>query len=256
MRLKRTLRLGLCGILISFTSCNPNENLTDAGSLSQADSLSISEELQINELTTYTPESYLSEEAKQLRAASITLSEYIVLENNQYRLDVSEQEALKLGIASNLYKTIKDEIASTNAIIQKTVENGDTIEMCDVQAVSKAYKNGTLKANDNSNKYTKAALLSGFIKTDGQEDGTACFKTEYGHKEVLFRCRTHVAPTPIYYCAVSAWGTLKKKTMIGNVLTTTNIVVPIAACGSNITAGLTYATTDSYGGYCFWNCRE
>ncbi len=187
MRLKKNLRLGLCGILTLFASCNTNENLTDTKSPFLVDGLSVSEERQMNEVDTQIPETYLSEEAKKLRAASIALSEYIVLENNQYKLDISEQDAQKLGITSNLYNTIKDELASTNAIVQKTMENGDSIEMCDVQAISKAYRNGTLGTNDNTNKYTRAALLSGFIKTDGQEDGTAYFKTEYGHKGCTYR---------------------------------------------------------------------
>ena len=99
--------------------------------------------------------SNLPEEVKQKRAVAMILSDYVVLEGSQYRLDISEQDAQKLGVAPHFYKMIKNEILSTNAVIRKTLENGDSIELTDIQAVSKAYKNGEFKLYDSSDKYSR-----------------------------------------------------------------------------------------------------
>ena len=99
--------------------------------------------------------SNLPEEVKQKRAAAMILSDYVVLEDTQYRLDISEQKAQELGVPPHLYEVIKNEISSTNAAIQKILENGDSIELCDIQAVSKAYKNGEFKLFDSPNQYSR-----------------------------------------------------------------------------------------------------
>ena len=256
MKIKTTFCVGLCGILSVFSACTQDADFMDSTQYVKSDTHSPLEIQQAKDLAIPVSElNSLPEDVKQKRVAAIILSDYIVLEKNQYKLDVSEQEAQKLGVTSYLYGIIRNDILSTNAAIRETLEKGDSVELCDVQAISKAYKNGELNLSDNSNKYSNVVYPSGNITTLGQEDGTASFKTEYEHTKVLFRCRTNAAPVPFYRCTVTAWGEKKVGSKIGNLITTTEITVPLAASGSGIYAGLTFATSDSNGGYCFWQAQ-
>lgn len=256
MKIKTILCLGLCGILSIFSSCTQDENPKDSTIFAKTDVFSPSEIQQAKELAIPVSElSNLSEEVKQKRTAAIILSDYVMLEGTQYKLDISEQDAQELGVTPYLYEIIKNEILSTNAAIQEILENGDSIELCDIQAISKAYKNGELNLSDNPDKYSSVAYPSGNITTSGQEDGTASFKTEYEHTQVLFRCRTNAALSPIYVCTVTSWGEKKVGSKIGTLFTTTEITVPLVASGSGIYAGLTFATSDSNGGSCFWQAQ-
>lgn len=255
MKTKTILSLGLYVILSVFSSCSQDDDLMNSTS-AQTDTFSLPEIQQAKELAIPINElRNLSEEVKQKRAASITLSDYIVLDGNQYRLEISEQDAQKLGVTPYFYDIINKDILATNTAIMEMLEKGEYIELCDVQAVSKAYKKGELDLSDTSDKYSRATYPSGNITTLGQEEGKASFKTEYDHTKVLFRCRTNATATPIYCCTVTAFGVKKIGSKIGNLITTTEITVPIAASGSGIYADLTFATTDSNGGYCYWKAQ-
>lgn len=79
------------------------------------------------------------------RKASMVLSEFVKLENNQYRLEISKNEAGQLGVSPELYDEIMADLSNTNLWILKALENGDTIEIPDIQSIAKDYKNGNLK---------------------------------------------------------------------------------------------------------------
>ncbi|MDE6696141.1 MAG: hypothetical protein K2K25_04620 [Muribaculaceae bacterium] len=248
--------MSLIGLITTLSSCSQDEDLVISGKLPETKAYSTAEIQQAKELAIPVSElDNMSEDIKEKRAASIILSDYIKLEGNQYKLAISEQEAQKLGVAPNLYEVIKAEIALTNQTILEYLEMGETIELCDIQSVSKAYKNGKLELSDNTSAYSKVAYPSGTIITTGQEDGTSGFTTEREHTKVLFRCRTAAAPTPIYRCTVTAWGEKKIGSKVGNAITTTEITVPIAASGSGVYATLTFATSDSNGGFCNWQAQ-
>jgi hypothetical protein len=50
-------------------------------------------------------------------------SKYIILENDQYRLNLSREEALELGISENCYAKVLTNIESTNAFVVKGIEH-------------------------------------------------------------------------------------------------------------------------------------
>ena len=256
MNLKKLHLLGIGIVLLSFPSCTQDEDLVDTSVDSGVSVHSEAEIQQAKDLAIPVSElDNLSEDVKQKRYASIRLSEYIVLDGNQYKLDITEQQAQELGIDKFHYELIKNEISSTNKVIAETLEGGDSIELCDVQALAKEYKSGGVIISDESNNQTRVAYPSGNISTVGQEDGTASFQTEREHTKVLFRCRTAAAPTPVYRCTVTAWGEKKIGSKVGSVFTTTEITVPIAGSGSGVYADLTFATSDSNGGSCTWQAQ-
>lgn len=74
------------------------------------------------------------------RKASIILADFVKLENNQYRLDISKNEAEQLGVSPELYDEIVADLYNTNIWILEAIENGDSIEIPDIQAIAKEYK--------------------------------------------------------------------------------------------------------------------
>lgn len=87
----------------------------------------------------------LPEKVQRKRNASIILSEFVKVENNQYILDISKDEAKNLGVSPELYNEIKEEIAFTNNWIKKMIDNGDTVDIPDIQSLAKEYKKGIIK---------------------------------------------------------------------------------------------------------------
>lgn len=87
----------------------------------------------------------LPENIQRKRNASIILSEFVKVEYNQYILDISKDEAKKLGVSPELYNVIKEEIAFTNNWIKKMIDNGDTVDIPDIQSLAKEYKKSIIK---------------------------------------------------------------------------------------------------------------
>lgn len=138
MNLKKLHLLGIGIVLLSFPSCTQDADLVYTSVDSGVSVHSEAEIQQAKDLAIPVSElDNLSEDVKQKRYASILLSEYIVLDRNQYKLDITEQRAQELGIDKSHYELIKNEISSTNKVIAETLEGGDPIELCDVQELGK-----------------------------------------------------------------------------------------------------------------------
>ncbi len=87
MKIKSILCLSFLCVSTIFSSCSQDEDILNSNPLSKTDLPSRSEIQESKDLAMPSYElSLLSEEVKQKRAASIILSDYIVLENNQYKL--------------------------------------------------------------------------------------------------------------------------------------------------------------------------
>lgn len=86
----------------------------------------------------------LSPEVRAKRRASIILSEYIELADNQYKVAITEEKAGKLGVTTDLYKATVAEIEATNKMVAQMMKEGQKIDLPDIQAIMKAYKRGEL----------------------------------------------------------------------------------------------------------------
>jgi hypothetical protein len=64
-----------------------------------------------------------SDEEKML---DIVYSRYIILENDQYVLTLSKEDALELGISENCYVKVLTDLERSNAIIAKWIEHAQT----------------------------------------------------------------------------------------------------------------------------------
>lgn len=76
---------------------------------------------------------------------NLKLAKYLRLVDNQYVLDITLEEALKLGISKESYEAGCEDIKRENAIIRETMEKGEKITIIDPQeAYEQAKKAGVI----------------------------------------------------------------------------------------------------------------
>ena len=73
----------------------------------------------------------LTPEMKELRKASIILSEFVTLKDNQYVLNISMEDALKKGITEELYKKVVKNLENTNQAITNALQKGEKLDFPD-----------------------------------------------------------------------------------------------------------------------------
>ena len=131
----------LAGFTVILSACSNNQPRTDSDTIQTTLTYSAEDSMEAAALgIPVTDMQPMSEETLRKRAAAKILAEHIELENYNYRLTVSEAEAQKLGVTPELYKTILDDLNVSNKIIREHLEKGDTLEMYDLKALYKAYK--------------------------------------------------------------------------------------------------------------------
>lgn len=69
----------------------------------------------------------------ELREAGMKLAEHVRLDGNTYVLDISEEDAAKLGVSSENYRYHVNELKKTNDMIAAAIARGDSIELPDVR---------------------------------------------------------------------------------------------------------------------------
>lgn len=64
---------------------------------------------------------------------NLTLAKYLLLKDNQYILDITEQDALKLGVNAENYRKSVREIDEVNKFIKQRLAAGEKIDFIDFQ---------------------------------------------------------------------------------------------------------------------------
>ena len=116
VRLTTLAFLAVSCLYLSITSCQEKTRLT---------------KLEMEQLK-LTPEEAqrLTPEMLEHRKASFILSEYVVLKEQQYVLEISEKEAWeKNGISKELYDEVAKDLAATNAAINKALQEGQKLDL-------------------------------------------------------------------------------------------------------------------------------
>lgn len=190
---------------------------------------------------------------KGKRAAAVILSKYISLNDSIYSLDISVEEAKKLGVTENFYYEIVNDLEKSNEAIKEATKNGEKLILPDVKKEAEDYSNGKLSINSTVTRSgNNGKNQYGSIVTNGNEEGTDAFIPTIDKTYVLFTCRTNAAPIPVYTCKTYIFGGWNSKIKAGTLFTNTEIQVPLAASGSSLAASLYFQTTDSNGGSCNW----
>ena len=77
------------------------------------------------------------EELKLRRHVNLILIKYVKLEGHRYRLDISEEDAKKLGIKPEWLEIAKKEIEDANKNIEKMDADGQVLDLPDPQELFK-----------------------------------------------------------------------------------------------------------------------
>lgn len=118
------LILALCNAGCSYQKRNAVNAAVDSAAMRrEADSLFVT----VEELARMTPE------VKERIKAGIILSKYVSLNGDTYSLDISKEEAGRLGVKENVYDEICKDIENTNDTIRKLKAEGKDIGLVDVR---------------------------------------------------------------------------------------------------------------------------
>lgn len=150
MKTKIILNILICIAISSFIATQAQTTLSttanrDNKTISSDSAYTQQEIAEAKELMLTVPElRQLPSNVKAKRRASIILAEYTELSENQYKIAITEEEAEKLGVTSELYKASVTEIEMTNKMAAEMIKEGKKVDLPDIQAIVKAYKRGEL----------------------------------------------------------------------------------------------------------------
>lgn len=108
------------------TGCSFQNKSTSTDSIAmqrEADSLFIT----VEELKRMTPE------VKEKRKAAIILSRYISRKGDTYSLDISKEDALRLGVKEQIYDEIRRDVENTNSTIRQLMADGTDMALTDIR---------------------------------------------------------------------------------------------------------------------------
>uniref|UniRef100_UPI00359F18FC hypothetical protein n=1 Tax=Prevotella heparinolytica TaxID=28113 RepID=UPI00359F18FC len=95
---------------------------------------------------------------KEKRAAAVILSNYVSIKDSLYSLDISKEDAQKLGVDADLYIRVLQDLKNTNNIIEKARQKGEKIILPNVKEEYRKYKQSnkvplTRSGNKGRNQY-------------------------------------------------------------------------------------------------------
>lgn len=166
------------------------------------------------------------------------VAHYLKLDGDEYLLDLSEEEALELGISKRDYENVLKELESSNERIQSIkAEPNHELTLFDPET-------------DVSEEQRQQLMASGHLSTVGQEETGTSFYAPRNTTQVRFSCRGNAALTPFFTCKTLALGSEHQRTEVGSNVVYVDIDVPVAASATNV--NIYFSTTDSNGGVCDW----
>ena len=183
------------------------------------------------------------------------INSYVLFEDNQYRITISDQNAAKLGISDYVYDEICDAIENGNDIITEIIEEYSS--RSDIKYIN---INSNLSVNnintqvDNiiplvkNRSETPIPLPSGILTSIGGEVvSTGCF-APIDMRAVYAKCYSYIALLPMHIVTVEAFGGVQIGTQFSNF---GEVTVSLPASNTNCT--ISYCTTDANGGgRCVW----
>lgn len=78
---------------------------------------------------------------RELREGGLKLAKYLRQEGETYFFDITEEEAAKLGISSNVYHYQVNELKKTNQAISRAKATGDSVSLIDFREIIKLTEN-------------------------------------------------------------------------------------------------------------------
>ena len=82
----------------------------------------------------------MPKETRAKRAAAIILADYVSLKDCTYHLNISKEEAKKLGIDGDLYDNVAANLEESNKAIRKALKEGYKLALPDIKKEADKYK--------------------------------------------------------------------------------------------------------------------
>ena len=77
---------------------------------------------------------------KDKRAAVVILSNYVSIKDSLYSIDISKEDAQKLGVDADLYTSILQDLELSNKIIKEARQKGEKLVLPDIKEEAKKYR--------------------------------------------------------------------------------------------------------------------
>ena len=140
---------------------------------------------------------------KDKRAAAVILSNYVSIKDSLYSIDISKEDAQKLGIDADLYTSILQDLELSNKIIKEARQKGEKLVLPDIKEEAKKYRISnqipqviTRFGNNGKNQY-------GSICTMGNEEGMDTFLPTINKIAVTFTCLSVAGISCLPLCLVN-----------------------------------------------------
>ena len=82
----------------------------------------------------------MPKETRAKRTAAIILADYVSLKDSTYHLNISKEEAKKLGIDGDLYDNVAANLEESNKAIRKALKEGYKLALPDIKKEADKYK--------------------------------------------------------------------------------------------------------------------
>ncbi len=211
------LKTSLLGMSVVFLSCSQDSVLLDS-----------------NDSLLQTRSSIMSCNS-QIEANKI-LAQYLILENSQYKLAITEEEAVAVGVTEIYYQGALKELEEANEFIRNFEPTSDyTLELTDPQkAKIETFINVYMEPYGSLRAYNQTAVQSNFVKAP------------VGLEGIEFNCMGGGALLPFFLCGVYSRGQWQKQSAMGTAITNTKIEIKVYDLSSEIS--MSFQTSDSNGG--------
>ena len=177
------------------------------------------------------------------------IDKFIVMEDSQYVITASLEDALRLGLTEQEFDEVSREIEKGNAMIAETIDYYSKCE--DVKSITVVDLNKTPKYEEQdvvTRADTTVIMPSGTIYTMGKEKQSHVFWAPIPMNYVSFDGYSYTALLAVMTYTTNSFGAIFMGSKIGNYGGPT--LVQVGA--SNTICTVTFQTTDSTGGKCFY----
>ena len=184
------------------------------------------------------------------------LAEHITLADSLYTIDITKEEAEKMGISKEVYAQCYHDILVINEEVSKIkgCKNHD-IHLLDYKKFVKENK-GVENAFFYSLKAKKKEPQRGLITTTSGDWGYTTFFPNIFHSKVEFLGYSNAAILSVVTCSVEQWNNVHSGTASGIMGQPLQIVLNLFVSGSGVSAKLGFKTADSNGGSTTWRAMD
>lgn len=239
--MKKTFFNLTLAIVVSLTSCQKQELIISA------------EPGLVSTAITPDPDRKLDD----IEKSNLILYPHLSLAGKKYILNISKDDAVKLGVLPQHYDDAMRDLETTNVLISSVKEDENhLLLLSDPQenTVDDIVDLGDIAPRSQELFFVRptSEKQNGRIETYNQAEKGLRFFAARGSRSINYSCRGKTALTPAFTVRHRALGSWKGITFVGSSLFSKQVNLGLDA--SALYVDITFQTTDAKGGTCFWSC--